>query len=63
MRVEVNDFMKRLCNEVGVLFPNATSVEIFINTYKVTVKPNYTGELTETSMQTIDGNWCSKRKE
>lgn len=63
MSIDVNDFMKKVREDVEDLFPNATSIKIFINAYEVNVTPNYTGELTEASMQTIDGNWCSKREE
>lgn len=63
MDESMNDYIARLRSDVLKMFPDATSVEIFINEEEVSVTPSYHGQLGPfKSMRTIDGTWCSKQE-
>lgn len=63
MNDKMNDYIARLRQDALKMFPSATSVKIFINFDDgVEVTPQYHGQLGDfKSMQTIDGEWCTKR--
>lgn len=56
----MNDLMSTIKHMMLEHFPDAVCVEIFVNSDGVEIKPKYKGELSEYSMKTISGNWCSK---
>lgn len=57
---KINDYIKRLRSDMIELFPGAVSVKVFVSHNEVSVTPEYIGQLGEVSMQTIDGQWCTK---
>lgn len=63
MNHQMNDYIALLRSDALKMFPGATSVQIFINFEDgVLITPTYHGQLGQfKSMQTIDGEWCTKR--
>lgn len=58
----MDEFMNCLRHMLEQKFPGATSVSVFLNAQEFTITPNYHGELRGTSMQKIDGSWCTSRE-
>lgn len=58
----MDDFLHEILESTKKMFPGATSVNITVTSNDIKATASYRGELTDYSMQKIDGTWCSKRK-
>ena len=58
----MDDFLHEILESTKKMFPGATSVNIIITNGEVKATASYHGELSDYSMQKIDGTWCSKSK-
>ncbi len=63
MNEKMNEYIKGLREDALFMFPGAVSVEIFISNEEVSVTPCYSGERFGTTMKTIEGDWCTKRRD
>lgn len=59
---EMDEFLKSLRKQLEERFPEAVAIHVFLNYDEIEIKPIYSGERAETSMQKIDGRWCSRRE-
>lgn len=60
MNGNVEEKIQELHKQIIDLFPDAVGVEIFVNSYEISVEPSYKTDLKNVSMQTLSGKWVNK---
>ncbi len=59
--MDIEAKIQKLHEQIKNIFPDAVSVEIFVNDNGITVRPDYRTNLTY-SMKNISGEWVKKRQ-
>lgn len=60
--MNIEDKIQKLHEQIKEIFPDAVSVEIFVNNDGIKVNPRYEANLKNYSMKNITGKWVKKAK-